>query len=114
MSKSTKTKGPTTVESYPQVWEWLCKHNGRCCYQLKYGTNNIEGWRVGNQVVVFILYPDGMGWDLATMLNSNDIAETLADAEARCGITAAGPPCTTCGKPTVRIDQSSSYCKDHP
>ncbi len=79
-----KPKGPSTVESYPPLWDWLVKHNARCCYQLKYGDNRFEGWRVGVQVVVIILYPNGMGWDLATMLNTNDIAETLADAEKRC------------------------------
>ncbi len=76
----------STVESYPPLWEWLCKHDARCVWQTKADGNRVEGWRVGRSIVVITVYPKGDGWDLSTPLSSNNIEETLRDAEQRCGI----------------------------
>lgn len=76
----------STVESHEPLWDWLVKHNARCAWQTKAGHLHIEGWRVGAGMVVIVLYPHPGGWSLLSEHPSNNIEETLQDAERRCGI----------------------------
>jgi hypothetical protein len=96
-AKSAKPRAERGREMPDAVRAWLNKHNGQCLWQQKFGQppgpgreidtrSLIETWAVNGRVVVFQFHAIG-GWDLYTPCDSNDVAKTLADAEARIGLT---------------------------
>jgi hypothetical protein len=70
--------------------DWLDKHNAAMQWARDLpkgsrspGPRRIEGYVVhGGAAIIVVRYPDG-GWGLFTEPNTNDIVETLDDAERR-------------------------------
>lgn len=80
---------PKLSDCLPLV-EWLNKHNAKCLWQRlppTDGAATVEAWVVNGHVVLIVIYADRAGWDLYTGMSTNDIAETLADAERRVGLS---------------------------
>lgn len=101
------------AEEYPQLREWLAKHNARCAWQRPGPSGTyIEHWRINGHVVIVVLYPKRNGWDLFTQVGGNTtiICETLAEAEAKLGLS--GSPH---GTPLIYVVTSEvlAYAKRH-
>ena len=82
------------VENYPPLHEWLRKHEARCNWQVPLGgeepenpTAFIESWQVGRGELIVVVRANQFGWNIYTALPGNGIAESLADAEVRLGLT---------------------------
>lgn len=76
------------ARDYPKLAAWLDARGARCMWIAEDtpGDSQIEAWRLGNGRGVLIECHGGQsGWDLWTNCDSIDIAETLADADARTG-----------------------------
>ncbi len=76
------------IANYPALQTWLNVRNARCMSQTLEGLDYIEFWLVNGRILVIRVRPMRAGWDIYTASNSNDIVETLADADRRLGIVA--------------------------
>jgi hypothetical protein len=102
-------------ERVAPLWAWLMKHDATCSWHVPvmglYGDPKrcmamIECWRVRAGIV--LIKTDVHGWSIYSELSDNDIAATLADAEARCmpptdvspAVLADIDRCPTCRTPT--------------
>lgn len=88
------------TDNYPALRDWLRKINAQCITQeVVAGTKAkpstyFEAWRApGAKVIVYLLVHDNKrGWDIATPADSNNVDESLADAERRMGLSVAVEP----------------------
>jgi len=88
------------VSNYPPLKAWLDKHEARCQWQLPSNPrpndaawdwspgSYIEGWRLkgSNAVVILVVHSNKMGWDVFTSVGTNNVGDTLEDAEKRLGL----------------------------
>ena len=84
-----------TVGHHPPLDAWLTKRHARFLWRVRgeVGHPVVEGWAIGANLVLVTLYQptDGErgGWDLFFEASqSNNIATTLTDADARLAASA--------------------------
>lgn len=90
MARSTEDRDKPWVSNYPALLAWLDKHRARCMWQEydnEHSRRSVEGWLVGDTMVIVLVYADQRGWELFTPCLDTEIAATLADAEKRLGLT---------------------------
>ena len=84
------------VSNYPALRDWLDKIGARCAEQVAVGgsrnpTAYLERWIAPTGRVFLVeVRAYQRGWNIFTDTASTTIAETLANAEARLGLTPAG------------------------
>lgn len=79
------------VENYPELSEWLKRHEARCMWQLPLGDSEmptafVECYLIGRRLLVVVVNARKHGWELYTALDSVLIDPTLIDAEKRLGL----------------------------
>lgn len=74
------------VSNYPALQNWLDKVGARAVHQLKMGTAFLEVYLINNRVCIVEVRANLHGWNIYTPCDMNDIATTLADADARLGV----------------------------
>lgn len=85
--KSRPDNRAASIGSYSELLDWLTENGARCMWQLPaVGDQSVGCWRVGKGVAIVVTHANQAGWDIYTACDSNDIAETLADAAHRCGL----------------------------
>ncbi len=91
MPELTDVNKPYT-SNYPPLDKWLRDRDARCDFQLiPKGPRPLfylEQWHIGAATFLVKIYRDRAGWEIYTPGNSNCITSTLADAEARLGLSA--------------------------
>jgi hypothetical protein len=88
------------VENYPALKAWLDKHDARCMWQVpmqcehdrnpdQAPTAYVEQWLFPKtrRLAIILVHAHKHGWDIYAAKNDNDVAATLADAEARLGLS---------------------------
>lgn len=97
MAKPKENADQPWLENYPPLKEWIDKHGHSCMWDAKTsGDCRVEAWLVQPELslVILTIRPFRRGWDLFTSCQSNNIAETIRDANVRCGIVKPPAPPT--------------------
>lgn len=85
------------VDNYPPLRDFLREIGARCNIQLPAGdpddpTSYVEQWTAWSALkgksVTFqvVVHRDGMGWDIATFADTNEVDETLRVTRERLGL----------------------------
>lgn len=92
-----ENKDQPWIENYPPLREFLRIHDARCDWQhVSAGTKSnplgyVEQWRFPNgRTCIVVVHGRQHGWEVATGIDSNDVAETLGDLAVRCGLAQGG------------------------
>ena len=90
MAAKKDTKDKPWTSNYPPLETWLRNMDARCNYQLPLGGEPeepnayVESWSLPNGRDFLIVVQGGRrGWDVYTAPDTNDAANTLADATIR-------------------------------
>lgn len=102
MAKKEDTSNKPWVSNYPPLAAWLEAHEAKCYWQLPLGGDPdepnayVERYMFKTKedklvLAIVIVYANKMGWEIHTPCLSNDISETLRDADKRLGFLNDGP-----------------------